>query len=74
MISFITTCAKQLSETPTEEKDLLFLLMLKQCPILTFEAASKQTKPMLKSTVSPMRWLSMMQAYVLHCKIQGKRC
>lgn len=34
----------------------------------TFEAASKHTKPMLKSTVSPMRWLSMMQAYVLHCR------
>lgn len=33
----------------------------------TFEAASKHTKPMPKSTVSPMRWLSMMQAYVLHC-------
>lgn len=28
----------------------------------TFDAASKQTKPMLKSTVSPIRWLSMMQA------------
>lgn len=37
----------------------------------TFEAASKHTKPMLKSTVSPMRWLSMMQAYVLHCGGSG---
>lgn len=35
----------------------------------TFEAASKHTKPMLKSTVSPMRWLSMIQAYVLHCRV-----
>lgn len=33
---------------------------------LTFDAASKHTKPMLKSMVSPMRWLSTMQAYVLH--------
>lgn len=44
--------------------------MRKVCPTLTFEAASKQTKPMLKSTVSPMRWLSMIQAYVLHYRIR----
>lgn len=37
-------------------------------PRLTLDAASKHTKPMLKSMVSPMRWLSMMQAYVLHWK------
>lgn len=42
--------------------------LMGQSPTLTFDAASKQTKPMLKSTVSPMRWLSMMQAYVLHCR------
>ena len=40
---------------------------------LTLEAASKQTKPMLKSTVRPMRWLSMMQAYVLHCQTAGEQ-
>lgn len=40
----------------------------------TFEAASKHTKPMLKSTVSPMRWLSMMQAYVLHCRAGRVKC
>lgn len=38
------------------------------CHELAFEAASKHTNPMLKSTVSPMRWLSIMQAYVLHCR------
>lgn len=36
----------------------------------TFVAASKHTKPMLKSMVSPIRWLSKTQAYVLHCKYE----
>jgi len=44
------------------------VLITKGCPALTFEAASKHTKPMLKSIVSPIRWLSIIQAYVLHCK------
>lgn len=41
--------------------------MTKHCPSLTFDAASKHTKPMPKSIVSPIRWLSIIQAYVLHC-------
>lgn len=43
---------------------------MKYSQTLTFEAASKHTKPMLKSTVSPIRWLSMIQAYVLHCRMR----
>lgn len=68
-------CVQCVSEI-SHRKDLfyLFLLMIKVCPTLTFEAASKQTKPMLKSTVSPMRWLSMIQAYVLHCRIGEEDC
>lgn len=67
VISFITLCAIQLFEI-THWKNLfsILLLMIKDCPTLTFEAASKHTNPMLKSIVSPIRWLSIIQAYVLH--------
>lgn len=51
---------------------LTSLATMKERLTPTFEAASKHTKPMLKSTVSPMRWLSMIQAYVLHCRAGGR--